>query len=86
MDLSSKDTLSKINDYATQTRSMQENSMEIDSPADTATEARLSRTVKELRARVNEQRQALEQVSTFTTALYTTRLLTTGSSEQGHLI
>jgi len=37
--------------------------MEIDSPEDTATEARLSRTVKELRARVNEQRQALEQVS-----------------------
>lgn len=63
MDLSPKDALSKINDYAIQTRSIQENSMEIDSPEDTATEARLSRTVKELRARVNEQRQALEQVS-----------------------
>jgi hypothetical protein len=59
---SNDEVLSNISQYASQIRLSEEDSMEIDQRDNTALETRLARTVKELQARVTEQRKALDEV------------------------
>jgi hypothetical protein len=56
---SQDETLSNIRQYLEKARELQEEQMDVDA---SGTEARLEITVKELEARVQEQRAALERV------------------------
>lgn len=56
---SQDETLSNIRRYVAKARELEEEQMDVDA---SGTEARLENTVKELEARVQEQRAALERV------------------------
>ena len=57
--MAQRETLQKIQEYATEARERQDHVVDYDA---SGTEARLAQTVKELQARVQEQQAALDRV------------------------